>query len=199
MRPSDDSAMVHGNSQGSSSLGRRSTSGFENSNRNSTGLQRSSGGTSRAQHRGSSESAACSEHNSGRSSFALEQELPTSAAANAADARHSLGGGKALGAGTWQAPLEPLSPEELAGLCERLQVPPAVRSRFLRLAVLLPNLPVPMHTLVSPIVLSAVPILRRQMGSACQGACYSDVHCFDAQAPSGVGTRFGVSMEKLVF
>lgn len=105
-----------------------------------------------------------SEHSSGRSSFAMEQD-PDLGSANstegaggvirpndatfgpaAAAAMHvSQQGG--IGISGIAGSLHPLNSAALDDVCEQLGVSPSMRKRFLRLAVLQPNLPIPMSTL----------------------------------------------------
>lgn len=67
--------------------------------------------------------------------------------AAAAAMRASQQGG--IGIGGIEGGFEPLDADALDAMCNELGVPQYMRDRFLRLAVLQPNLPIPMSTLVS--------------------------------------------------
>lgn len=138
--------------------GGRSFSGAfdrKSAHRNSSGAggQRGSG---MQRGRGSTESAH-SEQTSGRSSFALEAEpalrqtrIVDSVAQQQQQLRKEASGSMSPTAAAARGPPTPapLTPTELEALCMQMRVPPAMHARFLRLAVLHPNLPVPMQTLV---------------------------------------------------
>lgn len=69
--------------------------------------------------------------------------------AAAAAAQQAQQGGIGIGVGDPGPERVPLNAAELEAVCDEMGVPPNMRSRFLRLAVLQPNLPIPMPTLVS--------------------------------------------------
>eukprot|EP00208_Stichococcus_sp_RCC1054_P006330 CAMPEP_0206141976 /NCGR_PEP_ID=MMETSP1473-20131121/14954_1 /ASSEMBLY_ACC=CAM_ASM_001109 /TAXON_ID=1461547 /ORGANISM="Stichococcus sp, Strain RCC1054" /LENGTH=483 /DNA_ID=CAMNT_0053536755 /DNA_START=219 /DNA_END=1666 /DNA_ORIENTATION=+ len=157
-QPSFDSARLSGaRHSGSSAQGRRSS---VDGRRSSIDGRRSSG-LAQAQGRLSTESQH-SEHSSGRSSFAMEQDPTTPMAvmpgesrpdagtfgpAAAAAAQQAQQGGIGIGVGDPGPERVPLNAAELEAVCDEMGVPPNMRSRFLRLAVLQPNLPIPMPTL----------------------------------------------------
>ncbi len=160
-RPSHDSAMHNSTSMSISTAGcGGNSSTFDRKSGGEAGLQRSSApgmrrsSSTQPRGRGSTESAH-SEQTSGRSSFVMEQEPAArphgssmdSAARNAsADTIASASPKPAAARGPQANP--PSSTAELEALCMQMRVPPAMHARFLRLAVLHPNLPVPMQTLV---------------------------------------------------
>ncbi len=77
-------------------------------------------------------------------------DVATFGPAGAATAQQAQQGGLGSGAGEPASQRHPLGPKELESMLDEMGVPPVMRPRFLRLAALQPNLPIPMPTLVSP-------------------------------------------------